>query len=124
MPEATNLPTPLTGPAARLRVIVYVCTTMWGSPDTAQAECEHFAHQSRWEVVALLHDRCGQTDPNNPQHRPGLARALELIRRGAADVLLAPDEQAISLLGKERQEFARRVANAGGTLRTATEGEQ
>jgi DNA invertase Pin-like site-specific DNA recombinase len=104
----------------RPRVVIYVCTTSWGDPADAQTACATYAHRCGWDVVATLHDRTGMTDPNNGAHRPGLAQALDLIRAKEADVLLVPAERAISLLGHEVRQFAQRVTNAGGNLRTAT----
>ncbi|SEQ98000.1 hypothetical protein SAMN04487983_101021 [Streptomyces sp. yr375] len=96
--------------------VVYLCTTVHSDPQPLPAACDAYAARRGWSVVEALHDATGQSDPAKPRERPGLARAVEVLDRTEASVLLTVSAEMTSILSAEYDQVTRRVAHVGGFI--------
>jgi site-specific DNA recombinase len=84
---------------------------------TQVAACRQHAQASGWTVAAVEQDVASGAN----RHRPGLERALGMIERGEADVLLAHALDRISRHQLDVAVIVDRVEAARGTLSLVTE---
>jgi hypothetical protein len=103
----------MTRTEAKAKAVVYLCTTQWETGTERRARCERLAARSGLQVVEVIHDRSGVQEP---QHRAGWCRAVELLRAQGAHTVIIPGRDALSPLSAECTRVRAEVEAAGAAV--------